>query len=144
MSHESEPDVIEDFVARSWDQLVDRAGGWLSPRFLLQPTVSAILAVRAGLQDAASDRPPYLGTMFHDPVVRRRLVHAGVRDLRRLFLIALLLDVTYQLVVFHWIYPLQSVIVASSLAVVPYLLIRGPVNRLARRAHRRNAEVAHR
>jgi len=33
--------------------------------------------------------------------------------------------------VVRWIYPLELIIVAIALAVVPYVLIRGPVNRLA-------------
>jgi len=42
--------------------------------------------------------------------------------------------------VFRWIYPLEVLLVAFLLACVPYLLIRGPVNRLAsagRSQHRR-------
>ena len=43
---------------------------------------------------------------------------------------AFLLDSAYQLIVFRWIYLGQAVIVAIILAVVPYVLLRGPVNRL--------------
>ena len=34
--------------------------------------------------------------------------------------------------VFRWIYPFETLLVAFLLACVPYLLIRGPVNRIAR------------
>jgi len=37
------------------------------------------------------------------------------------------------LIVFKWVYPLQSLVVAVLLAFVPYVLIRGPVTRLKSR-----------
>jgi hypothetical protein len=43
------------------------------------------------------------------------------------------MDVIYQWIVQRWIYPGETLIVAMALAVIPYLLLRGPVNRLARR-----------
>jgi hypothetical protein len=43
------------------------------------------------------------------------------------------MDCIYQLIVQRWIYPLEIVIVAFLLAVVPYILIRGPLNRVVRR-----------
>jgi len=46
------------------------------------------------------------------------------------------MDVIYQYLVFRWFYPGEAVIVAFVLAFVPYLLIRGPVNRIARGAKR--------
>jgi hypothetical protein len=44
-------------------------------------------------------------------------------------MIAVLLDVTYALVVHNWLYPGQTLLVATILSVVPYVLIRGPVTR---------------
>ena len=43
------------------------------------------------------------------------------------------IDVVDQYIVFHWFYPGEAILVAAILALVPYLLIRGPVNRMARR-----------
>jgi hypothetical protein len=45
---------------------------------------------------------------------------------------AVLLDVTYALIVRNWLYPGQTLLVATILSVVPYALIRGPVTRLMR------------
>jgi len=50
--------------------------------------------------------------------------------------VALAIDVIYQLVVLRWIYPGETLLVAFLLACVPYLLIRGPVNRIARMPRR--------
>ena len=50
----------------------------------------------------------------------------------KIFILAVVLDVLYQLMVFRWVYPLELLSVALALAVVPYAALRGPVNRLAR------------
>jgi hypothetical protein len=46
--------------------------------------------------------------------------------------LAFVLDVVYQYLAFRWFYPGEALMVAFSLAFIPYLLIRGPVNRVAR------------
>jgi hypothetical protein len=52
------------------------------------------------------------------------------------FILAVVLDVVYQLIEHRWVvYPGEAVLVAIILAIVPYLLLRGPVNRIARRLH---------
>jgi hypothetical protein len=50
---------------------------------------------------------------------RATQVRQGWGNIRNVFLIALGPDVVYQLIVFRWVYPLQSVIVAVALAIVP-------------------------
>jgi hypothetical protein len=50
----------------------------------------------------------------------------------RVFALAVVLDVVYQLYVLHFVYPLQSIAVAFLLAIVPYLILRGLVTRAAR------------
>ena len=42
------------------------------------------------------------------------------------------MDVIYQLVVLKTFYPGEAVIVAIVLAFVPYLILRGPIARIAR------------
>jgi hypothetical protein len=42
------------------------------------------------------------------------------------------MDTVYQLIVLKAFYPAEAVIVALALAFVPYLLLRGPVARIAR------------
>ena len=50
-------------------------------------------------------------------------------------MIAVILDVVYQLIALHTVYPGEALLVGCLLAVVPYLFIRAPVTRLA--CHRR-------
>jgi len=46
------------------------------------------------------------------------------------------LDVIYQLLFLHAFHPLQALVVACLLAVLPYVAIRGPLNRLILRRRR--------
>jgi hypothetical protein len=69
------------------------------------------------------------------PVVARpESCHQGV-------LVAFVLDVDYQVIVFRWVYPFEALAVSIILAFLPYLLLRGLVNRIARiRVHPKIAQ----
>ena len=120
--------------------IVDRVGGPMTFRIILQPLMAALLAVRAGIKDAREGRPAYFWTILTDPSQRADLLRQGWKAVGRVFILAVIMDVIYQFIVLRWLYPGELLLVAILLAVVPYLLIRGPVNRLARR-FRRNADV---
>lgn len=111
-----------------WDDLGGRISGLFAFRLILQPMVAAILAIRAGWKDAQTGRPAF--AILTDPSHRRELLRAGWRDLARLLVMAVLVDLVYEITVLRWINPIQSLIVAATVAVPPYLLIRGPFNRL--------------
>jgi hypothetical protein len=51
--------AMENVLARVWENLAGRVGGTLTFRLILQPTMAAILAIRAGLKDAREVRPAY-------------------------------------------------------------------------------------
>ena len=121
-----------DVLDRMFTNLVDRVTGPLSPRLLLQPTMAVIAAAAAGMRDARLGAPPYLQTLWSDPSQRLTLVRRGVRDVSKILFFATLIDVVYQVVVFRWVYPGEAWLVAVLLAFVPYLLARGPANRIAR------------
>lgn len=122
-----------DLFARVWEQLAGRIEGPFAFRFVVQPLVAAVLAIRAGVADAQDQRTPYLWSVLSDPLQRPQLIREGLKDVMRVFVVAIVLDVIYQLIVFRWVYPLQSLVVAALLAFVPYVLIRGPVTRLKSR-----------
>lgn len=124
---------MRDLLLRGWMNLFERVGGPMTFRIILQPTMATILAVLAGLRDAREGRPPYFWTLLTTPSERANLLREGWRAVGRVFLLAVIMDVIYQLIVERWIYPLELLMVAILLAVVPYLLVRGPVNRIARR-----------
>jgi hypothetical protein len=123
---------VDDLLARLWENLGGRVGGPMTFRLLLQPLVASVLAARAGWQDAKAGRSPYFWTVLSSPGDRRNLLREGWQTVAKVFTLAVVIDLVYQVVVFGWIYPLESLIVAVLLAFVPYLLVRGPVNRIAR------------
>jgi len=131
---------MKDLLARVWMNVVGRVGGPMTFRIILQPTMATLLALRAGLKDAREGRPPYFWALLTDAANRADLLREGWRAIARVVLLAVIMDVIYQWIVARWVYPVEVVIVAILLAVVPYLLIRGPVNRIARRWRRSSAD----
>jgi len=122
---------MEDVLARVWDNLGGRIGGPLTFRLILQPVMATILAVKAGLQDARDHRPPYFWAILTSPDERRELLQQGWKAVAKIFVLAVVIDVVYQIIVFRWVYPGELLIIAFVLACAPYLLVRGPVNRIA-------------
>jgi len=101
-------------------------------RLLLQPTVAAIFAVRAGLRDAREGRRPYFWAVFTKLEHRKKLLREGWKDVGKVFLVAVAVDLIYQFIELRWFYPGEALLVAALLAFLPYLLIRGPLNRIVR------------
>src|SRR5262245_24775844 len=124
---------MHDILARGWADLVARLDGPMHFRFIVQPAVAVILGVRAGLRDARTGEPPVLSTVLRRPQRRRERWTDALRDLAYVVLAAAVLDGTYQLLVHRGVFLLELVITVAVLALVPYLLVRGPVCRLARR-----------
>ena len=127
---------MDEILSRFWEHLGGRAGGPMTFRLVLQPATAAFFAIREGLRDARDGRPAWLWAVATDPSQRRALLHEAWRSIGRIFVFAVAIDVVYQLWMFGWIYPLELVLVAVLLALVPYALLRGPVNRIARRVLR--------
>lgn len=124
---------MEDYFSRVWHDLIGRIGGPLSLRLWLQPTMAMVFAVRDGLKDSRTGNPAYFYAFFTDPQHRRTLLTSGWHAVAKVFLLVVALDAIYQLIVFRWIYPIEALLVAFILALFPYFLLRGPVNRIARR-----------
>lgn len=135
--------TLQELFVRFWEHLVARPSGPLALRFLLQPTMAALLAVRAGLMDAKDGRAPYLMTIVRDPSLRRARIREGWAATSKVFFLAAVLDVVYQVIEFKAVHPLETVCIAFSLACLPYLLIRGPVARVARWRRTRHPRAAH-
>ena len=127
-------DALGEHLNRAVEQLLGRASGPLHFRLLIQPIVATLLAIRAGRRDAREGKPAFFWTLLTHPEARRSLVQSGWRDIGKLFVVALVLDTIYQAIVLHGFYVLQALIVAITVAVIPYTLLRGLVTRLARRA----------
>ncbi len=123
---------MNDIFARIWENLNARLTGPMNLRFIIQPTVATILAIRAGLRDAHQNRPAFLWAVLWNPAHRRELLRQGWKDVGKVLLLATILDVIYQLIVHRGVYILELLITAVVLAVIPYVLFRGPISRIAK------------
>jgi hypothetical protein len=117
--------------------VVERPEGPFAFRFYLQPLMAVLFAVRDGIHDAKERRPAYLWSLFTDPAGRRERLRDGWRSVGKIFWLAIVLDLLYQVVVLRGLRPVQGILVAVALALVPYVLLRGPACRVFRRLARR-------
>jgi len=125
---------MHDF-AQSLEHLLGRLDGPLHFRFILQPLMAALLAIRDGRRDAHAGLKPL--RLMTDPAQRSQVLMSGWKSVGKVFVIALVIDAAYQVKVFRWFYLVQALMVATLLAVVPYSLLRGPVNWLTRARNNR-------
>jgi hypothetical protein len=123
---------MEEIWHRYIESLFARLDGPLHFRLIVQPTMAAIFAVIDGVKDAKLGRPPYFWAVVSDPEQRKELIKLGWKRIGKIFILAVILGVIYQLKVTHWVYPGETLTVAILLAIVPYLVLRGPINRLVR------------
>ena len=123
---------MDNTLFRVVHDLFARLDGPLHFRFFLQPGMAIFLAIRDGLKHSREGAPPFFWSLFNDPGHRRELLLDAWKSISKVFIIAVLLDVVYQIIVVRWFYPFETVLVAIVLALVPYILVRGPVNRIRR------------
>ena len=119
-------------LQRIWRDILERPGGPMTFRVILQPVMAAIAALHDGVRDARGGRAPYLWTLLTDSAERGGRLREGLISTARIILLGLGVDVVYQLAVLGTFYPGEAVIVAILLAFVPYVLLRGPFARIAR------------
>lgn len=131
---------MEEMLNRFWENLIGRASGPMHVRLLLQPLMATFLAVRAGLADGRQGRPAFLWTAITSQAHRSGLMRSAWKDIGKVFIFACVLDSIYQMIDHRGVYLGEMVIVASVLAIVPYVLIRGPVARITRRLPRAQTE----
>jgi hypothetical protein len=118
---------------RVWQNLFERPGGPMVFRFFLQPTMAAIAAWRAGVNDARTGRTPFFQAILTDPAQRAVRVNEALVATARIVLLGLVMDGIYQAIEFNSFHPVEAVIITLALAFVPYVLLRGLIARAARR-----------
>ena len=119
-------------LTRIIDNLIGRLDGPLHFRIILQPVMALFFAAVDGIRDAKAGKPAYFWSVLSNPQSRKELLRDGWKHFGKIFILAIILDVVYQLKVHGTVYPGEVLIVALVLAVLPYMLLRGPVNRIAR------------
>jgi|SRR5579862_7217070 hypothetical protein len=126
---------MDQIWERVGSQLIARVSGPMKFRLVLQPCMAAFFAIRAGLADAKNGKSPYFWGLLSDHAQRIDMIKDGWKSVGRVFILALVLDAVYQIIVLHFVYLGEMVIVAFILAILPYLILRGLVTRLARTKH---------
>ena len=127
---------MEEFFSRIWNDMVARIGGPMKFRIILQPLVSLYFAYKAGKRDAKTRSVPFFWGLIFNTGDRKSLAAQGWKDVGKVFIVAIVIDIIYQLILIFSketqssFYPFESIIVAFILAFIPYLLFRGLFNRL--------------
>jgi hypothetical protein len=111
-------------------------------RFVLQPTLASLAGVRGSLADAEAGNPPYLFGLLFDAERRRELLRHGAAAVRTLLGVGIILDVVFQLLIYHGMHPSAAVLVGPIPICVPYALPRALAARLARSLGRREQSIA--
>jgi len=127
---------MQEILARYFENLVARTEGPLNLRFFIQPSVSLFFALRAAFKDVKSGTVPFLWRFIVAKEQRIHVAKEGWKDFGKIFSVGIVFDIVYQLIMIFkvkatsYFYPLESITVATCLAIIPYVLFRGPTNRL--------------
>jgi hypothetical protein len=91
-----------------WQRFVEnlfaRFNGPFHFRLIVQPLMASIFAVLDAIKDARLGKPAYFWSMLTSPENRKGLIKSGWKRVGKIFILAVILDVVYQLKVNHWIY----------------------------------------
>ena len=123
---------LDELLSRFWSEIGARPYGPMAFRFFVQPAFAIFFACRAGIRDARKGTPAYLWALFVWSGHRRELMRETWRSVGRVFTMAVVIDLIYQAFVLRGLRPLQAVFVGVLLGVLPYIVLRGPINRIAR------------
>ena len=101
-------------------------------RFFLQPTMAAIAALHDGIKDAREGHKSFFWTAWRDSTQHTGRLREGLLSTARIMLLGISMDVIYQFKVLDRFYPVEALVMAILLAVIPYFVFRWIVERAAR------------
>ena len=120
-----------------------RQHGPMSFRLYLQPAISLIYAILAGIRDAKAGKQPFvingliLGKTKRS---RKELFKELWKDVGKVFILAAIMEIIFEIIEFKSVHPFEVIKVSFFLAIVPYLIFRGSVDRLASRYIKKKQE----
>src|SRR5829696_6153746 len=79
-----------------WQEIIARSSGPFAFRFVIQPAMATIYAVRDGRRDARHNRPAYFWAIFTDRLNRGKLIRSGWKSIGTVVMLALAIDLIYQ------------------------------------------------
>jgi hypothetical protein len=118
------------FSSQFLEELPRRFTGPGRFRFAMQPLLAILLGVRGGLADAKAGNPPYLFGLVFAAGRRGELLGSGLAAIRNLLAMGIVLDVVFQLVLYHSVHPGAALVIGPILICAPYALSRALTTRL--------------
>jgi hypothetical protein len=128
--------ITMEVVFRILRNLINRSSEPMRFRFILQPAMAMIAAIHDGIKDAKVGRSPYFWTVLRKPGKRVGRLREGLNATARIILLAITMDVLYQIIVLKTFYPVEALLIGLLAAFVPYVVMRGLAARVARRWRR--------
>lgn len=116
--------------------LAEGVGGPGRMRFVIQPVIAILLAVRDGRRDAHGGSAPFFYRLFFRTGERRELLRSAWSTLVTPLAIAFVIDSILQIVILKSYRLRDSIGVAVLLVGLPYSMIRGFACRVTRVAMR--------
>jgi hypothetical protein len=135
--------ISAESFARLWRDILGEPGGPMTFRFILQPAMAAAMALRDGVNDVRLGRRPYLWALLRGDSGtegRSGRLWEGIVSTARILILGIVMDAIYQWLALKRFYPGEAAVIAILLAFVPYVLLRGPMERVARRWVAESAE----
>jgi hypothetical protein len=135
-------DAFFEMLTSRVEHLLGRTAGPLNFRLLVMPLVVTFFAVRAAMRDARKGQPRFFRTFLNQPGERARLVRSVLKDVGKIFVVAIVLDTTYQILVLKSFYLGELLVVVLVSAILPYLVVRSAASPLMRRIYRNQSKPA--
>ena len=115
------------------DYLVELLTGPGNLRFVVQPLIAILLAIRDGRNDAKAGTPAYLSELVSGSGPRGATLKGGIKAILMPFSVAVILDSILQIVIFD-VWRLQWALVSGLCLVgIPYVLVRSITHSLISR-----------
>ncbi len=122
---------MEDFINNFLNNVGIRHEGPMSFRLYLQPAMSLIYAVIAGLKDAKAGKPPFvIDGLILGKTDRKQALKDLWKGVGKVFILAVIMEIIFEIIVYKTIHPLEVIRVSFFLAILPYLIFRGLVERI--------------
>lgn len=112
------------------DYIIELLSGPGNLRFVVQPLIAILLAIRDGRNDAKSGTPAYLAELVSGSGPRGATLKGALKPTLMPFSVAVILDSILQIVIFD-VWRLQwALVVGLCLVGIPYVVVRSISNSL--------------
>lgn len=121
---------MEDWISNFLNAVGIRHEGPMSFRLYLQPVMSLVYAIIAGIKDAKGGKAPFMAALILGKEDRKESLKELWKDVGKVFILAVIMEVIFEIIEFKTVHPFEVIKVSFFLAIVPYLIFRGIVDRI--------------